>query len=487
MFRIFLIVFALIITSHYNTLSQEQLFEEEISLEVEGFTPQTSTTVTYTLEAYGAVYANSSITSNYLIANEEVNGNWSGNAKGWYVFWEPAPFEPIANGFYKLYTDYGENYVYIDLRDCQWANQSYPYRYPTDFWIKYNSMLDKFYYKNKDAQYYTEIPERSIIGVWTIKGGEKVTSCFTQYEYNSLAFYAPLTKAKLFWAPPPPEETLPTKYRIWYAWKFEADPAAPVFYWIGDVNSSLLDFTDLSNIDKNPPNNSDEFFNSYYYIEAINGTQSLYTSNIVKNYSITDWTKTLKITNNNNRPRLVWAPYWDQNNTYNYKVYRKVETIPPGRPPAQYQYLTEISGYPKVLSYTDNNFTIGGNSLVASYYVVPTEPGGYAGPSSNIVSSNVLLYKSVSSEIPEEYFVNQNYPNPFNPSTKITYSIKEGGLVKLRIFDILGSEVAMLVNEIKESGDHSVEFIASNLPSGVYIYTLQVNEYTKSKKMLLLK
>lgn len=94
-------------------------------------------------------------------------------------------------------------------------------------------------------------------------------------------------------------------------------------------------------------------------------------------------------------------------------------------------------------------------------------------------------------EIFNYYILTQNYPNPFNPSTKINYSLKEAGLVSLKVFDILGREVAMLVNDIKEAGYHSVEFNASSasggLPSGVYIYTLQANGYTDSKKMLLVK
>lgn len=81
----------------------------------------------------------------------------------------------------------------------------------------------------------------------------------------------------------------------------------------------------------------------------------------------------------------------------------------------------------------------------------------------------------------------QNYPNPFNPSTMINYSIKDEGFVKLIIYDVLGREIAVLVNEKKETGSYSVEFNAFQLPSGVYIYTLQVNGYTASKKLLLLK
>lgn len=81
----------------------------------------------------------------------------------------------------------------------------------------------------------------------------------------------------------------------------------------------------------------------------------------------------------------------------------------------------------------------------------------------------------------------QNYPNPFNPGTIINYSLEYEGLVKIKVFDILGSEVAELVNESKAAGMYSIEFKAGSLPSGVYYYTLQVNEYSDSKKMLLLK
>ena len=85
------------------------------------------------------------------------------------------------------------------------------------------------------------------------------------------------------------------------------------------------------------------------------------------------------------------------------------------------------------------------------------------------------------------YSVSQNYPNPFNSSTSISYSIAEAGFVSLKVFDILGREVALLVYDMKEAGHHSVEFKASALTSGVYIYTLQVNDYNDSKKMILLR
>ena len=78
-----------------------------------------------------------------------------------------------------------------------------------------------------------------------------------------------------------------------------------------------------------------------------------------------------------------------------------------------------------------------------------------------------------NSEIPDDYNLSQNYPNPFNPSTIITYQLPESGFVSLKVFDVLGNEVAKLVDENKQSGSYEVVFNASNLPSGVYFYTLK--------------
>ncbi len=86
----------------------------------------------------------------------------------------------------------------------------------------------------------------------------------------------------------------------------------------------------------------------------------------------------------------------------------------------------------------------------------------------------------------------QNYPNPFNPSTVIKYSIPtdvkgEKQEVRLLVYDILGNEVATLVNESKSFGNYEVKFDASNLSSGLYIYRLESPDYSKSMKMLLIK
>ncbi len=87
----------------------------------------------------------------------------------------------------------------------------------------------------------------------------------------------------------------------------------------------------------------------------------------------------------------------------------------------------------------------------------------------------------------DKFMLLQNYPNPFNPTTTISYSIPKRGLVQLKVYDILGKEVATLVNEEKPAGKYSVKFNGSNLPSGVYFYNLRINNFVQSRKMILLR
>jgi Secretion system C-terminal sorting domain len=85
------------------------------------------------------------------------------------------------------------------------------------------------------------------------------------------------------------------------------------------------------------------------------------------------------------------------------------------------------------------------------------------------------------------YYLFQNYPNPFNPSTRISYYVGEPGLVQLKVYNILGVEAATLVNDYKNSGNYSVDFDAAKLSSGVYFYSLSVNNFTQTRKMILEK
>lgn len=105
--------------------------------------------------------------------------------------------------------------------------------------------------------------------------------------------------------------------------------------------------------------------------------------------------------------------------------------------------------------------------------------------------SQSVFYYSPSSvsdfSEPGNFSLMQNYPNPFNPSTQINYSLSSGSFVKLSVFDILGNEVAELVNSYQNAGPYSVNFDASNLSSGIYFYKLQSGNISITKQMLLIK
>jgi hypothetical protein len=92
-----------------------------------------------------------------------------------------------------------------------------------------------------------------------------------------------------------------------------------------------------------------------------------------------------------------------------------------------------------------------------------------------------------SNGVVTDYKLSQNYPNPFNPTTEISYSVAKSGFVSLKVYDMLGREVATLVNSEKATGNYTVNFNATNLASGTYVYQLQVNGVMLTKKMSLLK
>jgi len=119
----------------------------------------------------------------------------------------------------------------------------------------------------------------------------------------------------------------------------------------------------------------------------------------------------------------------------------------------------------------------------------------FVGSDGNGVFRSINPTTSVENEIskiPSEYLLSQNYPNPFNPTTTITYQIPEREFVTLKVYDILGREIATLVNEEKPAGSYEVEFNSHsgevrNLTSGIYFYQIKAGEYSETKKMILLQ
>jgi hypothetical protein len=99
----------------------------------------------------------------------------------------------------------------------------------------------------------------------------------------------------------------------------------------------------------------------------------------------------------------------------------------------------------------------------------------------------ILGVDDQSNEIPTQFILEQNYPNPFNPSTTIKFQVPNSSFVNLKVYDILGNEVATLVNEEKPSGTYEVSFDAKGLSTGIYFYTINAGNFVETKKMILMK
>jgi hypothetical protein len=130
---------------------------------------------------------------------------------------------------------------------------------------------------------------------------------------------------------------------------------------------------------------------------------------------------------------------------------------------------------PKEYSYIDNDLFSGGTKF--QYRLKQIDYDG------SFEYTEIVEVETV----PQQYELSQNYPNPFNPSTSIRYSIPKQSNVSLKVYDILGNEVANLVNEEKDQGVYTVNFNAIGLSSGIYFYTLRADGFVQTKKMLLIK
>ncbi len=192
----------------------------------------------------------------------------------------------------------------------------------------------------------------------------------------------------------------------------------------------------------------------------------------------------------NNNVELKWQTATELNN-YGFDVERS-----PSPTPFQREEASNSQG----LGWEKVGFVNGhGNSNSIKHYSYTdkslTSPGKYLYRLKQLDNDGAYKY---SQEVEINYIsatnfnLGQNYPNPFNPSTTIKYSIPSAGtslmeFVQLKIYDILGKEVATLVNENKEAGNYEVRFNASNLSSGVYFYKLQSGNFIQIKKMTVVK
>lgn len=129
---------------------------------------------------------------------------------------------------------------------------------------------------------------------------------------------------------------------------------------------------------------------------------------------------------------------------------------------------------PRSYSYNDNSVNNG-----TYYYRLKQIDYNGAFAYSDIVEVDVAS--------PIDFALNQNYPNPFNPSTVISYSVPQSSFVTLKVYDVIGNEVATLVNQTQSAGKYDIRFDASNLSNGVYLYSIKTDNFTSTKKMILMK
>ena len=173
-----------------------------------------------------------------------------------------------------------------------------------------------------------------------------------------------------------------------------------------------------------------------------------------------------------NNISLTWSTATEVNNL-GFEVQRSVDN-------SEFLTIGFVNGYGTTTE--PNNY---------SYIDYNVVPGKYYYRLKQIDLDGTFEYSHIVVEVefvgPGKFELNQNYPNPFNPSTVITYSVPGAEFVTLKVYDILGNEIAVLVDGERDAGTHNVEFNSSGLSSGTYFYRIQAGSFTDTRKMILLK
>jgi len=135
------------------------------------------------------------------------------------------------------------------------------------------------------------------------------------------------------------------------------------------------------------------------------------------------------------------------------------------------------------------SFPQGFDSVVVHYFSHPPTCQDYGTifMADNMRVTSLPVSISTNEEHPENFLLLQNYPNPFNPVTKIKYILPKNGFVKLVVFDVLGNLIKILVNEGQSAGTHEIKFNSDNLPSGIYFYKLETENFSSVRKMIIFK
>ncbi len=118
-----------------------------------------------------------------------------------------------------------------------------------------------------------------------------------------------------------------------------------------------------------------------------------------------------------------------------------------------------------------------------NYICIPHQTFGMVG----VINASPIGIKPIGTSVPEAYNLSQNFPNPFNPSTNITFDLPKNTAVKLVVYNIIGEQSAVLFNGELNAGSYNADWDASSFPSGVYFYKLSTDDFSQTKRMILVK
>jgi hypothetical protein len=207
----------------------------------------------------------------------------------------------------------------------------------------------------------------------------------------------------------------------------------------------------------------------------------------------------------NNHPKITWDANieTDLKQTGTYEIYRYFRPCTYVGP----QWNCGTAGPAQKIATTSNTYYVDISQNIwsgppspdilvrkAGYYVKAVDNCNYVSGNSNsaefLVGKITQIEKATTNgndKLPDNFELGNNYPNPFNPTTQTQYSLPENVFVNLKVYDMLGREVAVLVNDYQEAGYKSVGFEATDLPSGIYLFEINAGKFHQVKKMLVLK
>jgi len=261
---------------------------------------------------------------------------------------------------------------------------------------------------------------------------------------------------------------------------FDRTSEVPVLL-IGDSYLTVVNST--SNPNESFYWDGSQWQDMYYYEDPGGPANNANTANLcIKALTVDESNIPVELTsftaiNNGNKIMLEWTTSTEINN-HQFEIYRRnIFTNSTGEwTLLGYREGKGTTTEPQSYSYEDDISGIAATAL--EYRLKQIDFNG------NYKFSEIV---AVANLAPNGFVLEQNYPNPFNPSTKIKFAIASKQYVTLKVYDVLGNEIAVLVNNEKPAGSYEIEFNATNLSAGVYYYTLSANNFVQTKKMMLLK